>query len=810
MRTGLKTQFLSILLVLFVVSCAGNNSGPSTIVSNSNSIAETEVIFQAKLPSGLPENVGLAVEILDETTGLSFNPTRYQMQSIDPLTYFVRVVVPIGSVLKYRYVKITEIPTPEYSSFNVPIRYRLYSISGPSVIYDSIAAWIDSPFSGPTGTLEGQVIADNNVPVPGILVMIDGLSTLTASDGTFSIDRIPIGEHNLVAYSLDGAYQVFQQGAVIAENALTPAIFQVSESNYVNVTFSVTVPEGDYSGVPIRLIGNLYQFGNTYSDQAGGLSTIASRAPALTQITSNTFGISMLLPAGTYLEYKYTLGDGFWNAEHTIDGAFTLRKVIVPTKDTTFRDTVITWSSIGFSPITFSVTVPAETPASDSVSIQFNPYTWTNPIPMWSLGNNQWYYTLYSPLDYLAQTAYRFCRNDQCGNADNQATVGSNPSAPTFTPSTTSQSFTDIVSVWNLFGTFTPPTLEDMVNPRSVDFISGAQLSTANTSSSRSQETLLFSSLAQNGANWLFITPTWSVVNINPPRISPIPGSDPLWSDIESQISAAVQSGLQVAVYPHLVYENDMQNFWLSADRSDSWWDSMFAQYRRYVISFVDLAAQNNLPAVILGGTDALALIPNGVFPDGSGSHPPDRLLDQWNTLLNDIRARYAGRIIWAIPYPDGANNIPPFINQVDAVYIEVQAPLVQANYANIDELGNSFSSILQQFILPIQQNFTKPVIAGVAYPSADGAAAGCVTYQSSCVDLDSLNQPSMMLPYLTVDISEQADIYTAVLRAANQAGWLNGLVSIGFFAPVKVLDASLSVYGKPAEEILFHYFRGW
>src|SRR5659263_274802 len=65
---------------------------------------------------------------------------------------------------------------------------------------------------------------------------------------------------------------------------------------------------------------------------------------------------------------------------------------------------------------------PAYTPVTDIVSIQFNPYGWTEPIPMWPLGNNQWVYQLYSPLNMLGDFEYRYCRNDQCGIADDVQT----------------------------------------------------------------------------------------------------------------------------------------------------------------------------------------------------------------------------------------------------------------------------------------------------------------------------------------------------------------------------------------------------
>src|SRR3972149_5463524 len=87
------------------------------------------------------------------------------------------------------------------------------------------------------------------------------------------------------------------------------------------------------------------------------------------------------------------------------------------------EEQVVTWQSGASAPITFEVTLPPSTPAGDIVYIQFNPYGWTEPIPMWSAGGNTWKYKLYGPLD-LNSFFYRYCRNGQCGVADDEASAG--------------------------------------------------------------------------------------------------------------------------------------------------------------------------------------------------------------------------------------------------------------------------------------------------------------------------------------------------------------------------------------------------
>ena len=90
-----------------------------------------------------------------------------------------------------------------------------------------------------------------------------------------------MGEYNLVALEPDGQYQTFQQGAVIAENSVTPASFGMEAADSVEVTFIVTPPAGESTLGEMRFISNLYAKGNTYSEKDGGVSVLASQAPVL-------------------------------------------------------------------------------------------------------------------------------------------------------------------------------------------------------------------------------------------------------------------------------------------------------------------------------------------------------------------------------------------------------------------------------------------------------------------------------------------------------------------------------------------------
>jgi hypothetical protein len=439
-----SSLFIALLLGIVLAGCNLGNAGNTTSPS---ALAEAEVVFQVALPAAIPGSSGVVLEILDEVTGLAFNPTRYQMQPVTATTFFVRVNLPVNSVIKYRFSRLDNIAIPEYTTDNHPVRYRLYEISGPAVIQDSVAAWMDQPYSGQTGRLQGQISDGNGNPVPGMLVSVCGVTTVTAVDGTYQIENIIPGTHTLLALSPTGTYATFQQGAVIAANATTPAEFTVATTPSVNITFVVNLPAMDYSKSPLRIIGSLAQLGNTFQDLDGGFSILTANAPVLGRLSDQQYALTISLPVGTYIEYKYSLGDGFWNAEHDSAGSFYLHKIVVPNKDTIITDAVNNWGKGTNGPVTFTVQVPASTASTDLISIQFNPFTWTAPIPMWNEGNNIWSYVLYSPLDIVGQMSYRYCRNNLCGSLDTTS-IGTkfSSSGKEFTTTPSPQTFTDIIS----------------------------------------------------------------------------------------------------------------------------------------------------------------------------------------------------------------------------------------------------------------------------------------------------------------------------------------------------------------------------
>ena len=756
------------------------------------------ITFKVTIPTPLLQGEVLYLSILDEVTGLGLNPVNYAMQGMDALHYTVTVPFANYSLIKYRYMRQSNLPTLEDDTSDKAVRYRIYSVDGPGSAEDTVSAWADGHFNSPSGRLDGQILdASAKTPIPNILIAAGGQQALTDSDGNFSLESLPVGTHNLVAYALDGAFQTFQQGARVEVGKTTQVNLSLFPAKMVNVIFTVAVPSIGFQNLPIRLAGNLLQLGDVFGDLQGGLNTVASRMPTLTPMADGRYTISVSLPVGADIRYKYTLGDGFWNAEHSPDGAFVVRQLIVPGNEDPLRiqDTVQTWQAGNSAPIMFEVSVPKNTPVNDIVSIQFNPYGWTPPLPMWPRGNNQWVYKLYSPLNMLGNFQYRYCRNDQCGVADDVMTGLGKPGRPVST-SLVAEDIQDDVSSWTWLQSPAQASLVGQpATARADGFWAGVELLPSYDPTWQAWMPLAIQEIKGRQANWLVLRPSWSVNRTSPFAFAPAPGSDPLWADDLDTISHARASAMNVALFPAANLPQDMNEWWKSARRDASWWDGWFNRYAAFANYHADLAQQSGAQALILGGDWVAPALPGGQVNGGDSGVPLDAEA-RWKAILANVHQRFNGQILWAISYPDGLkSSMPAFTDSLDGIYLLWNAPL---DGSSVDDLKTSAGQMLDTDIQPLATTLGKPVILAAAYASANDSA-------KAAIPATWLFEPGAV--QYPVNLQAQADVYQALSMAVNERDWLGGFVSRGYYPPAALQDASASVHGKPAEDVLGYWF---
>lgn len=774
-------------------------------------VARAEVKFTVQLPEPLPAGDILALSVLDEVTGLSLNNADYQLAMVDSTTYTATFPIPDQSAIKYRYVRRNgSARIVEDTNADANIRYRLLYVNGNTQITDTVSSWTDKSFNTFSGSIYGTVLnMDTNTPLAEIMVTAGGVQALTDSAGRFTLTGLRGGAQNLVAYSLDGMYQTFQQGANVEGNKGTPVEIKMKPAQLVNINFIVSVPSNTQPGVPVRIAGSLLQFGNAFTDLRGGLSTSADRMPVMTPQPDGRYSVSLFLPAGAYLEYKYTLGDGFWNSEFNTAGRYVIRNIVVPSQDSTIEDIVQSWQAGPNAPILFEVDVPQNTPVSDKIYIQFNPFAWTEPIPMWRVGNNRWAYKLYGPLNILGSFTYRYCRNAQCGSADDTATAGESAHGRNITSTIAAQDIKDTVEKWAWATPQNATLVQTNIPARGTAFMAGVEFQRYYDPALNVFTPDALQNIHAFGGNWVILDPSWTFVNNNPIIFSQQPGRDPFKKDTSETVTSARALNMNVALFPQPRFTKDQIDFWKNAPRDQAWWDTWFNHYRAFAVNFADMANKADAQALVLGGDWIAPALPNGKLADGASSGVPADAETRWMNIVVEVRQHYTGKVLFALPYTNV--DIQPPINLLkttDGMYLLWFAKLSGDASPNKSKMTADAGRLLDDNIFPTYSTVGKPIIIGLSYPSSNYSATGCIPNTGGgCLDWTALNQPNADVSTVNLDLGQQFDIYDAVLNAINGRSWVGGIVSRGYFPPVALQDKSASVHGKPAADLLWYWF---
>jgi len=749
------------------------------------------VIFHVELRRSYSDETVIAIEVLDELSGLNRNINRYELTKIEENHYAGTLILPYGEIIKYRYVSTFPINQPEAAADGTTVLYRTMTVANNTTINDIIAGWPELPYKGELGKLTG-IISDQSSkqPLADIFVTMAGYQTITDATGRFDFDQLPVGIQHLSAFSIDGAFLPFQQEANIIADLSTSAVIALTPLPEVNVTFIVSVPEGA-SGAPVRLAGNFYHLGNVYADLSHGVSSLASRMPILSRLDDGKYSLQVKMYAGSALVYRYTLGDGYLNTERDKDGKLVTRRIIVPNCDVTIEDEVKSWGVAGAEPITIKVTVPSETPSEDSIFIQFLQGTWQQPIPMWPLGNNQWMYLLFLSPEARQDTQYRICRNAQCDLAYDEASF----TAPIPLSTIDVNTSVHTVESWHAWQPQISNNTETIILGDDTNLI-GVEFTTDYQPADLNRYRDSLKELQQLGINWVIFSPTWRVtISNNLPQLSPNNlGRSMLLMDLADLIQIAKDYGFTVGLYPRLDYSMDSAKWWQSTQRDALWWQQWYQECEQFIISYTQFAANYEVDQLILGGVDVSPSLPGGIETTINNKGTPKNADQLWSALLQKVNQYYSGLLLWALPV--GESELPEYVffDQIGGFYLQFQPPADA--YGGYDH--QTVDITLNNFVVDFQRNFTdKQYFTGLNAPALSLG-------DFSCLSADCLISPraSVYVDY-PIDLDAQFNFYQVYGSALSQRSWVQGISSRGFFPVVKLQDFSSSVYGKPAMQLL-------
>jgi hypothetical protein len=800
-RSGIiKTAFLAAALILVLTAC-GTGGNPYSIATPLP-LPTFAISFLVRAPADTPAGDKVILNILDEVTGLTLNPTSYEMKSVDAGLWQLQLEFPRNALLHYRYsLKSGEI---EAGSGSGMVDYRTYYASGNNQVEDSIAHWTGTDFYGTTGRIRGLVRdAVTGLAIPGLMVGTAGMRAITDTNGYYTLSGVPTGKQTLVAFDMNGSYRPFIQEAIVADGQDTPANLALSPAPRVTVSFHLYIPQAETpAGAQIRMVGNLLMLGNTFEPGAASTMIEPARAPLMTLLTDGTYVISLSLPVGTYVRYKFTLGDGFWNAEHDGQGRPVLREMIVPEHDTIIENGVTAWRSSSGGPVTFNVVAPAGTPSSERVYIQFSPFQgiWMRPIPMWMIGPQQWTYTLESPLEWPGPVAYRYCRNGMCGLADDLATAGSQTSGRLFQVAKDPQMTLDSVLGWSAW----PDTASAVIPAPSAAVRSSLRFGVMFSPGAWAPPyDSTIADLVSLRAGTVFLSPQWYLgANAPLPEIRYLPELDsPLYQDVINQLAYLRAAGIRPALAPTVTALSGLtSDWWDTAPRDAAWWDSFFLSYANMLFTYADIAQQNGVEELVIARADMLLAMP------GLPGTPAD-IETRWRVLVRNLRLRYSGKIAVEFPLSDGFPSVPQFFDEIDEILVRTSGPLTSGNNSP-EEMKSAAGALLDEKLAGLRA-LGKTILLAPAYASLGGADAGCPRdAMGACLSVTSLLPGSNLALTLAPDFDAQTRSYQALLLAAAERDWITGFFAWGYYPPVALRDASPSIHGKPVELFLAGMFN--
>ncbi len=811
-------QRATLILICFVIcstSCSvinpptssGDRPTPPFPIDQPTPIPLSKISITVTAPTDTPSNANLLMEIFDEVSGWPYNTKMIPLARLNDGRWQVEFTPPVGSLLRYRYLRQNPIPSAEASTYGTPVRYRVLHIPNTAQLQDIIAAWADSPIQGHTGRILGRLLeAGSGKPLSEMIVSIAGRHTFTDLQGNFRVEGLVPGLHNITVFSADGSYTPAQQGAIIAADTTTPAQMVLYPAKKIQVTFEVALPVGTTEGTLLRIAGNIQQFGHLFTEVSGGMTNAISQMPTMVEVDPTHYIQIIDLYAGTDLRYKYTFGDGLQNAERNAAGEIFTRQVILPDHDLVIRDAIERWQGQNQGEMLFWVNVPPNTPENDQVSIQFKIGHWLQPLPMWQIGESEWYVTLYN-LPTKDPVAYRYCRNQQCGSADDIDTPGPDSSGRPLSQSTKQQEIHDQVVQWMWWNgvdttlPFEPPQL----GPRSGFELGFEYLPNYNPT----WDPYLiqgFQEISTMGANAIILSPSW-VVSKN--HVFPILDLDPAFapfrSNMKSHIRAAQQNGIAVTLHPRLIFTNESSEIWWQISRRDeNWWDIWFERYKAFILSYAQIAQETSVNKIVLGGPEIAPALPDGQLFDGSPSEVPVLSNSYWSTLITEIRSIYSGSIAFELELKDSLQTPPPFLDIVDEVHILWHAPLSMEGTSDISEMQVAARSLLNNTVLNMPALSGKPLVISIEYPSVNGGTTTCLSNEDGeCVDASIFDQGAFIHADFQIDLVEQAEAITAVLTEAYYQGAVTGIYVRRYNPIVALQDKSASINGKPSMTVL-------
>lgn len=288
------------------------------------------------------------------------------------------------------------------------------------------------------------------------------------------------------------------------------------------------------------------------------------------------------------------------------------------------------------------------------------------------------------------------------------------------------------------------------------------------------------------GANWIALEVPCAMNVKSPDNIQC--NIDNSLSDltIKTTTEAAHSLGFRVALFPFVLDVTGVPDNWsanLNYGTDDKSWSLYFEAYTDQLLHYAEIAEQNNIDLLIIGGEQTGA----------------ERQEKYWRSMISEVRTVYQG----PITYETWCDNFKR-VNWWDAVdYIGVNFycfPLSSSQNPTHKEVKRQYLAFLDM-VKRGTSPWNKPVIfTEIGYESIDGVAQ-IVPFGFSPARLDVQEQGLLVQAF-----------FDALKEFGYEDGWLKGLFWYNFTSnPLLggMGDINFTPHNKPAESYLRAFYTG-
>lgn len=252
--------------------------------------------------------------------------------------------------------------------------------------------------------------------------------------------------------------------------------------------------------------------------------------------------------------------------------------------------------------------------------------------------------------------------------------------------------------------------------------------------------------------------------------------------DVGLRVTArlARKHGIATLLKPHLFIVDRTTGFWPGDVRMfvEMHWQAWFAQYRKLILHYAQLAAEEGMEALCVGAELRQTM-----------SHET-----QWRDLIREVRRVYPGCIMYSVNWDDYEEFTFP--DAVDAIGVQAYFPIAYGLRPTRRDMELGWEHALKPFEAWAKR-INKPIVfTEVGFHSCKG----------------SLARPwEWKIEGMPPDMELQADAYDVTLEVLRRKPWLRGLYFWKWLPgrprTAAATDTEFYPQGKPAEEVMRRHF---